>query len=36
MWRIENLKKVIRFWENTFRRIEGPELEPYPFIGAGH
>jgi SAM-dependent methyltransferase len=29
--RMENLKKVIRFWENTFRQIEGPELEPYPW-----
>lgn len=29
--RMENLKKVIRFWENMFRQIEGPELEPYPW-----
>jgi len=31
MWRIANLKKAIRFWDNTFRQIEGPELEPYPW-----
>ncbi len=31
MWRMECLKKLIRFWENKFRQIEGPELEPYPW-----
>jgi hypothetical protein len=31
MWVIENLKKVIRFWENIFHQIEGPELEPFPW-----
>jgi SAM-dependent methyltransferase len=31
MWRMENLKKLIRSWESTFRQIEGPELEPYPW-----
>jgi len=28
---MENLNKIIRSWENTFRQIEGPELEPYPW-----
>jgi len=31
IWRMETLRKVIRSWEKTFRRIEGPELEPYPW-----
>jgi len=25
------LKKALRFWRDMFRRLEGPELEPYPW-----
>ncbi|MBM4340290.1 MAG: class I SAM-dependent methyltransferase [Deltaproteobacteria bacterium] len=31
VWIIKNLRKVIRYLENTFRQIEGPEFEPYPW-----